>query len=33
MQCPPETLSLILQAVESPSDRLDLAKKLGVAKV
>eukprot|EP00088_Acartia_fossae_P012770 TRINITY_DN1660_c0_g1_i2.p1 TRINITY_DN1660_c0_g1~~TRINITY_DN1660_c0_g1_i2.p1 ORF type:complete len:472 (+),score=139.16 TRINITY_DN1660_c0_g1_i2:231-1646(+) len=32
-KCPPETLSLILQAVESPSDRLDLAKKLGVAKV
>jgi hypothetical protein len=28
-----DTLSFILQAVESPSDRLDLAKKLGAARI
>jgi len=32
-KCPTETLSLILQAIESPSDRLDLARKLGATRV
>jgi len=32
-KCPTETLSLMLQAIESPSDRLDLARKLGATRV
>lgn len=32
-KCPPENLSVILQAVESPTDRLETARKLKVASV
>jgi len=32
-KCPDESLSVVLQAVESPADRLDTAKKLGVSSV
>jgi len=32
-KCPPENLSVILQAVESPADRLETARKLQVASV
>jgi len=32
-KCPTETLGVILQAVESPSERLETAKKLGVSSV
>ena len=33
VQCPVETLSLVLQAVDSPATRLELASKLGVNSV
>ena len=32
-QCPVETLSLVLQAVESPGERLEVARKLRVSSV